>query len=121
MTLHCPMRILEAVMVTALAFDASASPLVTQKCNTRFGSARVTIRAEPNALSELLAIATDPKRDPETYDRLWRPHGERGYGTEGARRVGRNGRFVWVLWDFATRGPHHCYRIPQPFPRPLFS
>jgi hypothetical protein len=69
------MRILEAVMVTALAFDASASPLVTQKCNTSFGSARVTIRAEPNALSELLAIATDPKRDPETYDRLWRPHG----------------------------------------------
>jgi hypothetical protein len=81
------LRILQAVLLSAVSIGASASPLLTQKCSTDFGNGRVAFRAETNFVSEVLAVAADPKRDPELYDRLWQPlSGERpqylpGYGS----------------------------------------
>jgi serine protease len=65
------------IIASALALNASAAPFVTAKCNSDFSQGGLAIRVQGNILpaADLLAIVTDPKRDPELYDRLWRPNG----------------------------------------------
>jgi hypothetical protein len=69
-----PKRILFACAMTlALAAAAAPIPRLTQQCNTNFGNGEIIIDAPGSVRAEILAIAANPARNPDVFERLWQP------------------------------------------------